>query len=142
MSMFENKRYCINCMKEIDELAVVCPHCQFDGSHTQQLPYLKLGSTVSGRYQLGKVVAMANDSITYIGLDTATYSPIYVCEYFPNKIAHRYIDTDIVSALDDHASLYDSCLESFLSLWRGLKMFDNVRSLPVVLDIFSENNIL
>lgn len=138
--MFENKRYCMNCMKEIDEHTSICPHCQYDGSSAQQSPYLRQGTAVAGRYLVGKSVAMANDSITYIGIDNVAQTPVYVCEYFPHKIAQRANGTEDVYASDDNASLYNSCLESFLGLWRGLKMFDNVRSLPVVFDIVTENN--
>ena len=111
--MLENKRYCINCLNETEESAAICPHCQHDGSNTQQSPYLKLGSVISDRYQVGKAVAMANDSITYIGLDKLTGTPVNICEYFPNKIAHRENESDVVTALMDQSALLKAAVKAF-----------------------------
>ncbi|MBQ8502783.1 MAG: PASTA domain-containing protein [Clostridia bacterium] len=137
--MSENKRYCMGCMSVIDSDATICPHCQYSGDTQQLSPYLSQGQTVAGRYLIGKALGMANDSITYIGLDTQTETTVTVCEYYPHRIAHRANGNNIVSPLNGFAALYESCLESFLSLWRGIRMFDDVRCLPKVLDIVSEN---
>ncbi len=137
--MSENTKYCMGCMKPMPESAVICPNCHYSADSTQQAPYLMHGVLVKERYLVGKVIAMANDSITYIGLDTFTDAVVTVREYYPHKIAHRANGSTIVSPISN-SSLYDSCLDSFINLWRGMSMLSDVRCLPKVIDIFSEND--
>ncbi len=138
--MSDNKRYCMGCMKLIKEDAAVCPHCHYPADSRQDSPYLSQGSKIAERYIVGKVISMSNDSITYIGLDVFTGEPINICEYYPHKIAHRANDSSFISPLDGYNELYSSCLQSFLGLWRGIKMFDDVRCLPKVKDILTGND--
>lgn len=138
--MSDNKRYCMGCMKLIEADAPVCPHCGYASDIPQQSPYLSQGQVIAQRYLVGKVLSMANDSITYIGLDKITNEPVTLCEYYPNKIAHRANGSNFVSPLVGYSVLYESCLKSFLSLWRGIRMFDDIRCLPHVLDIVTEND--
>lgn len=137
--MSENTKYCMSCMKAMPEDAVICPDCHYSADSLQQAPYLPQGVLVKERYLVGKVIAMANDSITYIGLDTFTQTVVAVREYYPHKIAHRANGSTLVSPISN-SSLYDSCLDSFINLWRGMSMLSDVKCLPKVIDIFSEND--
>ncbi len=138
--MSDNKRYCMSCMKLIDADAAVCPHCRYPADSRQDSPYLSQGSKIAQRYVVGKVMSMTNDSVTYIGLDINTGESVNICEYYPHKIAHRANDSSFVSPLNGYNELYSSCLQSFLGLWRGIKMFGEIRCLPNVTDIFTEND--
>lgn len=137
--MSENIKYCMGCMKALPEGAVICPECHYSADSVQQAPYLPLGVLIKERYLTGKVIAMANDSVTYIGLDTFTQTVVTVREYYPHKIAHRANGSTLVSPISN-SSLYDSCLDSFINLWRGVSMISDVKCLPKVIDIFSEND--
>lgn len=137
--MSEKTKYCMGCMKPMPESAVICPNCHYSADSTQQAPYLMQGVLVKERYLVGKVIAMANDSITYIGLDTFTETVVTVREYYPHKIAHRANGSTLVTPISN-SSLYDSCLDSFINLWRGISMLVDIKCLPKVIDIFSEND--
>lgn len=137
--MSDNKRYCMGCMEEIDPRAAICPHCLYSGDANQHSPYLEQGEIIAGKYMVGKVLSMSNDSISYIGLNKHTQAKVQIYEYYPNRIAHRAIGNNIVGAKEGFSDLYDSCLQSFLSLWRGLKMFEDVNCIPKVTDIITEN---
>ncbi len=137
--MSENTKYCMGCMKAMPEGETICTNCRYSADSSQQAPYLAQGVLVKERYLVGKVIAMANDSITYIGLDTFTQTVVTVREYYPHKIAHRANGSTLVSPISN-SSLYDSCLDSFINLWRGMSMLSDVKCLPKVIDIFSEND--
>ncbi len=137
--MSDNKRYCMGCMEEIDSRAAICPHCLYSGDANQHSPYLEQGEMIADRYMVGKVLSTANDSICYIGLDKSTLAKVQICEYYPNKIAHRAIGNNIVGAKEGYSSLYESCLQGFLSLWRRLKAFESISCIPAVTDIVTEN---
>ncbi len=138
--MSGNKRYCMGCMALIDEGAAICPNCNYAVDTPQKSPYLSQGSKIGGRYLVGKTLSMANDSITYIGLDTQNGNIVTICEYYPNKISHRANGISSVTALNGYDELYNSCRQSFLGLWRGIRMFDEIRCIPAVLDIVDDNN--
>lgn len=137
--MSENKRYCMGCMEPVDEHTTICPNCHYSTDLGNKASHIAQGSTVSGRYLIGKTVATYNDSAIYIGLDKTTEKTVTVYEFFPEKIASRDTDGCSVIPSQEKKQLYDSCLQSFLGLWRGIKMFDDVRCLPTVTDIFREN---
>ncbi len=137
--MSDNTKYCMSCMKAMPEDLVICPNCHYSADSLQQAPYLAQGVLIKERYLVGKVIAMANDSITYIGLDTFTQIVVTVREYYPHKIAHRANGSTLVSPISN-SSLYDSCLDSFINLWRGMSLLGDVKCLPKVVDIFSEND--
>ena len=137
--MSDNKRYCMGCMKELDPQAILCPHCHYSTGMSNKASYLNQGCTVADRYLIGKAITCANDSVTYIGLDKSTGNTVSVFEFFPAKLALREASGTVVSSSDEKTALFDSCLQSFLSLWRAIKMFDDVKCLPRVTDIIRDN---
>ena len=137
--MSDNKRYCMGCMKELDPQAIICPHCHYSTGMSNKSSYLNQGHTVADRYLIGKALAAANDSVIYIGLDKTTGNTVTVCEFFPSKLASREVSGNIAVSAVEKSSLFESCLQSFLSLWRAIKMFDDVRCLPRVTDIVRDN---
>ena len=137
--MSDNKRYCMGCMKELDPQAIICPHCHYSTGMSNKSSYLNQGHTVADRYLIGKAIAAANDSVIYIGLDKTTGNTVTVCEFFPSKLASREASGNITLSDSEKTSLFETCLQSFLSLWRAIKMFDDVRCIPRVTDIVRDN---
>lgn len=129
----------MGCIKPIDIGANFCPHCRYPTDSEQTAPYLSQGQIIGNRYMVGKVIFVAGDSVSYIGLDRHSGKTVTVNEYFPSKIAHRANKSSVMSPKNGYSSLYQSCLKSFLSLWRGIRMFSDVSCLPLVTDIFSAN---
>lgn len=137
--MSDSKRYCMGCMKPLDDQAIICPHCHYSTGINNKASYISQGTIIAGRYLIGKAVSAANDNVVYIGLDKETEQTVSVCEFYPAKIASRD-NFGTVVCQNEKAALYDGCLQSFLSLWRGIRMFDDIRCLPNVTDIFEDNN--
>ena len=134
-----DKRYCMGCMGELEPESVICPNCHYSTDLDNKLTHIAQGSTVCDRYLIGQAVATYNDSVIYIALDKSTNKTVTVYEFFPDKIASRGEDRIQVIPSEDKEALYNGCLQSFLGLWRGIKMFNDIKCLPCVTDLFEEN---
>lgn len=137
--MTENKKYCMGCMKEIDIEASVCPHCYYNEETVQHYPCLPKGTYVADRYLIGRTVSMANDSITYIGLDSETEEIVSIHEFYPVKITEREQDNCTVNIKLGCEDIFSSCLQSFISMWKAIGSLKNEPSLPAVRNILDFN---
>ncbi len=137
--MTENKKYCMGCMKEIDIDASVCPHCYYNEDTVQHYPCLPKGSIIAERYLVGKTISMANDSITYIGLDEQTDEIISVHEFFPFKIADRVQDSGEVKVKSGCDDVFSGAIQSFISMWKAIGSVKGEVSLPTVRNILDYN---
>lgn len=138
--MTENKKFCMGCMKEIDEDVTVCPHCSYNALSSQNPPFLAKGSMIAGKYLVGKVESFATDSITYIGLDTETQTTVSIIEFYPEKIVSRGINVTEVSIKLGCEELFRTTLQSFIDLWTDLKEITGFPCLPQVSDILLFNS--
>ncbi len=137
--MTENKRYCMNCMKEIDENTVFCPHCQYDSGSVQHEPSLPKETVIADRYLIGKVTSIANDSITYIGRDFETDEIVDIQEFYPTKIVRRNENKQDVMVMLGCDAMYRNCLNSFINLWKSIGAINNEPALPLVKNILDFN---
>ncbi len=137
--MTENKRYCANCMKEIDESTVFCPHCQYDTGSVQHEPALPKETVIAERYLIGKMTAIANDSITYIGRDFQTDETVDIYEFYPVKIVKRNDDSCEVMVKLGCDAMYKNCLNAFINLWKSIGAIRNEPALPLVKNILDFN---
>ncbi len=137
--MTENKKYCMGCMKEIDINLSVCPHCYYNSESIQHNPCLPKGSIISGRYLVGRAISIANDSITYIGLDKDTEEIVSVTEFFPYKIVSRANGSCEVAVKLGYDTMFRNCLSSFINLWRNIGSVKGEIALPEVRNILDFN---
>ncbi len=137
--MTENKKYCMGCMKEIDMDASVCPHCYYNEETVQHYPCLPKGTLIADRYLIGRTVSMANDSITYIGLDRETEEIVSVNEFYPVKTVEREQDGCSVNVKLGCENIFGSCVQSFISMWKAIGSVKGEISLPEVRNILDYN---
>lgn len=137
--MAEDKKYCMGCMMPLEEGTTVCPNCFYNSETQNHSPALPTGTIVSGRYLIGKVLSVANDSITYIGRDLYSDTVLSIAEFFPVKILSRENGDSNIMVKLGYDTMFENCRESFLSLWRGLDMFKSDVCLPDVIDIIESN---
>ena len=137
--MTENMKYCMGCMKEIDIGASECPYCYYNEETVQHYPCLPKGSVIADRYVTGRAIAMANDSITYIGIDEQTEEIVSVHEFFPARIADREEASSAVIIKSGYEDIFTSALQSFISMWKAIGSVQGQISLPVVKNILDYN---
>lgn len=137
--MSEGLKYCMGCMESIPFDTVICPKCGYNEEAAQPAPYLKAGSLIMRKYLVGRVLSTSPDTVTYIGANIETGQTVTVNEFFPQKIVTRNEGQSEVCVRLGYDSMYSSCLQSFLKLWRGLDVFKDARCLPDVMDIVDFN---
>ena len=137
--MTERLKYCMGCMESIPFDTIICPKCGYNEEAAQPAPYLKAGSLIARKYLVGRVISTSADTATYIGANIETGQTVTVNEFFPEKIVTRSEGQSEVCVKLGYDTMYSSCLQSFLRLWRGLDVFKDARCLPYVLDIVDFN---
>ncbi len=138
--MAQNQNYCMGCMKPIAPGASVCAHCYYDSDASQKAPYLEKGTMIAEKYLVGKIISYANDSVTYIGLDTTTQAIVNIHEFLPIKIILRQNKQVAVEIKNSYETMYANCLNSFLNLWSQIKSLGRINCLPYLTDIIECNN--
>ena len=134
---FEN--LCMNCMKDIGD-EKQCPYCGFKVDSPQLPPYLPHRTVISNRYVIGNVIESNGDGITYIALDTEKKTNVVVREFLPDTIASRNKNSANLVVKPGKEKFYDSCLSTFLDMWRKLARMRGLSALVLVIDIVEENN--
>ena len=137
--MAENRRYCSGCMEPIEEGVNVCPNCFYNTDTENNSPALEAGTILAGRYLIGKVLNLSNDSITYLGRDLFSDTVLSIAEFFPSKLLSREKGESTITVKLGYDTMFENCRESFLSLWRGLDLFKADPCLPDVQDIIESN---
>ncbi len=136
--MINSDNLCMSCMKEIGDLKQ-CPHCGFHSDSPQIAPYLPIRTVLGNRYLVGKLLEFNGDGATYMGLDLSTRTSVNIREFFPEGLAIRDPKTLTVSAPEEHTTLFNECLHSFVEMWRKLMRLSGLSALIKVQDVLEGN---
>ncbi len=128
----------MSCMREIGELKQ-CPHCGFHVDSPQIAPYLPIRTVLGNRYLVGKLLSYNGDGATYMGLDLSTRTAVNIREFFPEGVAVRDPKTLEVSSQEQHITLFNECLHSFVEMWRKLMSLSGLSALIKVQDVLEGN---
>lgn len=91
---------CYNCMQEIEDGTVYCPHCGYQLEQKQKdLYYLDVGTLLSERrYMIGVPINAGGFGIVYKAWDQTFGKMVAIKEFFPSSIATRIPETNEVRA--------------------------------------------
>ncbi len=123
---------CMCCMQPMHEDSPLCPHCGYDNAQPQRAPYLPKGAILSGRYLVGKVIALSPDGVVYAGQDLQTMQTVQIREYLPEKLIDRAEGESEVHVRLQTELVYQSGMGAFSSLWQTLQKNATHPSLPQV----------
>lgn len=145
--MYDPNKLCLGCMRELKEQEKVCPECQFSVDKYNQersSRVLPLGTILSGKYLIGRVLGEGGFGITYLAWDLNKEEKIAVKEYFPAELAYRDTvlnSTERVTASGGaKRSYYEKGLKSFAQEAQNLQKFNWVSGIVSIRDYFYENN--
>ncbi len=138
--MFEEKRLCMNCMKELSELLTICPECRYDNTTPQENPFLAKGTIIRERYLVGAVQSVRPDGITYIGKDIESGETVDITEFYPKTIVTRGDDGVTVNINPGYEEIFRDYLQSFLNLWRSLTALRRSACLPHIFEVADFNS--
>ena len=102
--------------------------------------YLPEQTTIGGRYLIGNVISANGDGVTYMAFDTERKSTVEIREFLPDTICIRKEGSPHLLIKQDKQVFFETCLNSFLDMWRKLARMRGLSALILVIDIIEENN--
>lgn len=134
-------RLCLNCFAEFlpDGVTDVCPVCGWDNSRAQIRGGLRYHTVLASRYLIGRAKAMNGEGITYAALDQTTKKVVEIREFFPASLASRDEDGECVVPNKGSEADFDSLLNDFIQLSRGVSRLRELSVVCTILEIFQEN---
>lgn len=122
---------CPNCMEEIKPQEK-CPHCGYLIASEQQNGALPVGTLLSDRYYIGRVVTADTVSVVYMGYDTGRNARVFVRE-----------SVGTAESKEENAgepAAEDPLTERFIQYGRSLASVSLCPLIPRTVDIFEEAN--
>ena len=126
------RHLCMCCMQPLDNASLRCPHCGYDNAQPQNAPYLPKGAVLSGRYLVGKVIALTPEGVVYAGQDLQTMQTVQIREYLPEKLITRAAGENAVRVRVQSELLFQSGMGAFSSLWQSIQKLSTHAVLPQV----------
>ena len=80
----DNGRLCMGCMNPLPDGREKCGICGFSASGNNDKQYLRVGTLLSDRYLVGKLLEHVGDAAIYIGFDRAKGGAILIREFLPD----------------------------------------------------------
>ena len=133
---------CYNCFQDIENVSGACPHCGYDPEKERETFPLALphGSTLGGRYILGRVLGQGGFGITYVAQDYKTKSLVAVKEFFPETTAVRANGRTVSSYSGQREENFLFGKKRFLEEAETLAEFIGNENIVRVHSYFEENN--
>ena len=95
---------CLGCMNEYDASFDVCPHCGYvKGTAEKSKNHLAPGTTLIGRYLIGRCLGQGGFGITYIAWDQRLYKKVAIKEFMPTSLASRITGQMDITCYNDEA---------------------------------------
>lgn len=131
--------YCMGCMNPLPQGRAACGICGYPADGQNPPLYLPVGSVLSERYLVGRMLSAGGDAAQYIGLDQVSKSPILIWEFFPETLCSRGENGEI-TAIGGCENTYADYLEKFRNHVRALARMRDLPSMIPLYDIFEQNH--
>lgn len=136
--MIDSRMLCMGCMSRKGNDGP-CPNCGFDESQPHDNAFLPLRTVLSGRYIVGRSLSSNGESITYLGYDCQTDSPVQIQEYMPAVLCNRRLDGS-VSIHEGSETNYKTLLLEYEGILKTLRRQGRLSGIIPVVDMFHEKN--
>ena len=131
---------CYACFKEYDGRFEVCPFC---GTVRQSEPkepiYLRPGTVLISRYELGVAVGAGGFGVIYTAWDRKLETVVAVKEFFASRLMTRAVGEKQVIVNRKSQAEFDYRKARFLAEARNMAKFGAHRSIPNVFEFFEDN---
>ena len=130
---------CQSCFQEY--VGTRCPHCGHPDIRNES-HQLSIGTTLRGRYQIGKVLGQGGFGITYLAWDRLMQATVAVKEFFPDGMVYRKdMGATRVECVTERAvPHFEYSRERFLREASALVKFKDLPEIVDILDFVEENN--
>ena len=139
MPEINGKILCDNCFAERTEHGAYCAVCGYGGGVVENTGALPPGTTLSGKYAVGKVLGRGGFGITYLAYDKINNHIVALKEYFPDSLSYRTPGESTISSYttSDKKEYYQSGVEKFYGEAKVLSRFNGNEHIINVQDFFS-----
>jgi serine/threonine protein kinase len=133
---------CSGCFKKYNEELGLCPFCGYEGDDSSgEIPHLKPGTTLKGRYVVGRVLGYGGFGVTYMAWDTVLEQKVAVKEYLPGEFSTRMPGhTQVTVFSGEKAEQFNDGAEKFVDEANRLARFRDTDGIVQVYESFRENN--
>lgn len=131
---------CPNCFESKGGagMCLICGHDEGEGARPGV--HLTPGSTLQGRYVVGRLIGQGGYGATYLGWDERLAAKVAIKEYFPVSLAGRSPGTGALTPYTDElVATFKDGVVKFLDEARILSRLTNVREIVEVKDAFEAN---
>ena len=134
-------RLCLGCMEQYNREFDICPHCGYvAGTEAEESIHMEPGTTLEGRYVIGKVLGYGGFGVTYIGWDRKLEQKVAIKEYLPSEFCTRMPDQTRVTVFSgDKKEQFDEGLGKFIEEGKRLSKFQNEAGIVKIFDSFKSN---
>ncbi len=139
--MATKQRYCMGCMNPLPSGVDKCELCGYPVRGNNPPQYLPVGTKLSERYLVGRVLSVSGDAALYIGFDTEQHERIHIHEFFPDTMCRRG-ENHQVQALEDKEEAFADCLDEYRAFTRTVARMRDLSALNPMYDIFEANQTL
>lgn len=133
-----SEKLCMGCMNPLSEGGDACPICGYPVNGENPPLYLPVGTILSGRYMVGRLLDIGGDSVRYLGYDQGQQSPILLREFFPGTLCERGDNQEVV-ILGGCELTFGEYLEKYKRHIRALARMRELPAMIPIYDIFEEN---
>ena len=129
----------MGCMNPLPEGRAECGICGYPANGENPSLYLPVGTVLSERYLVGRVLEVGGDGAVYIGYDKVLKSAILIREFLPDTLCGRAENGTSVAVIGGCENTFRDYRERFRTHARALARLRELPSLIPLYDIFDEN---
>lgn len=135
-------KLCMGCMQQYEEMLHVCPWCGYEENLLpEEAFHLLPGTSIGGRYIVGRALGSGGFGITYIGYDKKFERRVAIKEYLPSEFATRTLhQTRVTVYSGDKLEQFRLGMERFSEEARKLAKFGGDKEIVNVYETFTEND--
>ncbi len=137
--MLSETKICAWCMAEIPQDAKVCPRCGYNGSQRNPVGALALGTTLAGRYHIGRYLKVDGEGITYLAYDETRREALRIKEYYPANLCQARTADNTVVPRQGAEVLYKTTMMDFTEVYKNAAKYQQCPNFMGVYGLVNEN---
>ncbi len=138
--IIDGKNLCPSCFSETQN--EMCDLCGYKSENISQYPIaLPIGTILTGRYLIGKVLGKGGFGITYLAYDLNQNRRISIKEYLPDNLTHRDSGkTEVSTYSGEKGETFRLGAQKFFDEAKTVSKFNGHPNIINVYEFFYQNN--
>ena len=138
---------CSGCMRELNDSEITkheCPYCNFNRELEVRGYSLPDKTILNGKYIVGRLLALDEDKITYLGYDLNLQTLLQIEEYYPSSLVTREENSSTIKLKDEmNEESFKSLKNNYIEESKKTIKNNTETGIPVsIRELFEENNTI